>query len=342
MKRKLLLILIGICVLHNSNAQGYRTPDGNTDYHHFVRAGGGAAVYINQVSTGNFPILRLSSGTVSPNSINNVKFSVENNGNVGIGSTRCSEKLTLYKAWAEQVATQYGNVNTGIASGNGFIVGIETAGNGVIWNREDSFLRFGTSNTERMRIMANGNVGIGTNSPNDAQLQVEGPGTYDGVFRLRNTGNNGADWSLVSSNENWTAGAKRLLFTYDGPSSDNTQMVLTHDGKLGVGTYNLTGTHRLYVAGSILTEEVHVKSQNNWPDYVFKEEYELPGLEEVEEFVAQKGHLPNIPSQEEVAQNGYKVAEMNAKLLQKIEELTLYLIQQQKQIKQLQAKVEQM
>jgi len=254
------------------------------------------------------------------------KIGNSTNGNIGLGVETPSEKMVLFLPQASQVATQYGNLNTSHGYGNGFIVGIEYNGSGLVWNRENQYIRFGTNNLERMRILANGNVGIGTNNPNVARLQVQGSGTYGGVFRLKNTGTNGADWSLIASNDAWDAGAKRLLFSYGGPASSNTQMTLTHDGKLGIGTYNLTGNHRLYVAGSIIAEEVQVKSQANWPDYVFEEAYELIELEEVEEFVAKEGHLPNMPSQKEVAEEGYMLADMNAKLLQKIEELTLYVI----------------
>ncbi|MDQ1806476.1 cell wall anchor protein [Chryseobacterium sp. CKR4-1] len=84
--------------------------------------------------------------------------------------------------------------------------------------------------------------------------------------------------------------------------------------------------------GRILAKEVEVKA-NVWADYVFKKDYRLRSLEEVEQHIEEKGHLPNIPSAEEVIKNGINVAEMNAKLLEKIEELTLYSIEQNKQLK---------
>ena len=74
-------------------------------------------------------------------------------------------------------------------------------------------------------------------------------------------------------------------------------------------------------------------------DFVFKKEYNLPTLEEVEKHIAEKAHLENISSNEEVLKNGINLGEMNAKLLQKIEEMTLYMIEQKKKIIDLEARV---
>jgi hypothetical protein len=96
--------------------------------------------------------------------------------------------------------------------------------------------------------------------------------------------------------------------------------------------------YSLFVKNGIRAEKVKVDiaSQNGWADYVFKKDYSLKSLEEVEKHINEKGHLPNVPSAKEVVENGINVAEMDAKLLEKIEELTLYSIEQNKQIKKLQ------
>ncbi|MFC4747731.1 hypothetical protein [Flavobacterium branchiicola] len=100
------------------------------------------------------------------------------------------------------------------------------------------------------------------------------------------------------------------------------------DGLVGVGTKN--PKNKLDVNGTIRSKEVKVELQG-WSDFVFKKEYNLPTLEEVEKHIAEKGHLENIPSEEEVLKNGIDLGEMNAKLLQKIEELTLYMIEMKKE-----------
>ena len=82
----------------------------------------------------------------------------------------------------------------------------------------------------------------------------------------------------------------------------------------------------------IRTEKVKVDLQGNWPDFVFTSTYKLMPLSQVEQYIIANSHLPNVPSAEEVAESGIDVATMDATLLQKIEELTLYTIDQEKQL----------
>lgn len=107
---------------------------------------------------------------------------------------------------------------------------------------------------------------------------------------------------------------------------------------LGVGTQNTRG-FALAVAGGILAEELTIELQANWPDYVFKKEYQLPTLEAVERNIKEKGHLINIPSAQEIEASGLKVGQMQSLLLEKIEELMLYTIDQEKRIKDLEAEI---
>lgn len=108
-------------------------------------------------------------------------------------------------------------------------------------------------------------------------------------------------------------------------------------GSVGIGTMS-TGIHKLAVEGSIGARRVKV-NPTGWADFVFEPGYELRGLNEVEDYIKINKHLPEIPSASEVEQEGLDIGEMNKKLLQKVEELTLYVIEQQKQIKQLQTQL---
>lgn len=108
---------------------------------------------------------------------------------------------------------------------------------------------------------------------------------------------------------------------------------ITNDSKIGIGTTSVPADYKLAVAGNIIAEKVKVKKSNTWPDFVFSPNYNLPTLIEVESFVKQNSHLPEIPSANEIEKDGQDLGEMNRLLLKKVEELTLYLIEQNKEIK---------
>ncbi len=108
------------------------------------------------------------------------------------------------------------------------------------------------------------------------------------------------------------------------------------DANIGIGTSNFVDgidTYRLSVNGSIRANRVKVYT--TWADYVFEKNYKLPTLEEVEKQIKTKGHLKDIPSAKEVEGKGIELGEMNKLLLQKVEELTLYVIQLNKELKEI-------
>jgi hypothetical protein len=122
---------------------------------------------------------------------------------------------------------------------------------------------------------------------------------------------------------------------------NNPKSLLTfYQDKVGIGEIDeitgMPGEYRLYVEGGIMTEKVRVKLQGEWSDYVFDEDYDLMSLSEVESFIKENKHLPDVPSAEEVKKEGIDVAEMNATLLKKVEELTLHIIELEKKVNQLQ------
>ncbi len=130
-----------------------------------------------------------------------------------------------------------------------------------------------------------------------------------------------------------------LIFT-NGTSTTN--------GKIYIGNQTpslptTTGNYKLYVEGGILTEKLRVALRNDptfWADYVFANDYKLAPLDEVEKYYTSHKHLPNIPSSQELLQSGLDLADMQAKQMEKIEELTLYIVAQNKAIEALQLQVE--
>jgi len=214
----------------------------------------------------------------------------------------------------------------------------------------------GASNTTGP-IYRTGNVGIGTSSPY-AKLFVWQPSAFDTdynsqidnvcVSRVAATGLNAVGGSIGFTRVYGTPSPRRAaaiaavithpdydactgLAFYVHPSGSSSQpivehMRLTHGGNLGIGTTTVPSGYKLAVDGKIIAEEVQVEMSGSWPDHVFAEGYRLTPLAEVEAYIKANRHLPNMPSAAEVAENGVSLGDMQATLLQKVEELTLYVI----------------
>lgn len=98
-------------------------------------------------------------------------------------------------------------------------------------------------------------------------------------------------------------------------------------GGVGINTTTIPTGYKLAVGGKVIVEGLDVQLSGSWPDYVFRDDYKLMTLPELENFIDTHGHLPEVPSANELENGVINVAEMDALLLQKVEELTLYLIQ---------------
>ncbi|MES2458836.1 MAG: hypothetical protein V4594_25005 [Bacteroidota bacterium] len=206
---------------------------------------------------------------------------------------------------------------------------------------------------------ATGSVGVGTVSP-QYKLQVSGdhsntkmnlhfdnanasldanltlwasePGwTYTGTGIGNNVQNTGG---IVRINPLRGGSYLRMLdqeLMFNVVKTDGTDilaMAIGSTGNVGVGT--TTPTEKLSVKGKIRAQEIKVETAG-WADFVFAKDYKLPSLQATEQHILANGHLPGIPSAAEVAKDGIELGEMNKKLLQKIEELTLYLIEIKKE-----------
>ena len=117
--------------------------------------------------------------------------------------------------------------------------------------------------------------------------------------------------------------------TLTAPTAFETDIYITTAGKVGIGTSN-PGSFRLAVEGKIGAREIRVTLDTPWPDYVFTPTYQLRTLPSLEEFIKKHGHLPNLPTAKAVKENGIELGDISSKLLEKIEELTLYIIELKK------------
>lgn len=176
------------------------------------------------------------------------------------------------------------------------------------------------------------NVGIGTSNPG-AKLHVYGSTVGMGniissimIGRVR-----GPEIQAIQegADEDVQGLAFRVKSSAAFADPNFEAMRISRNGNLGIGTTD-PGNYKLAVKGKIRAEEIKVET--GWADYVFQEGYDLPSLEEVEQHIKEKGHLINIPSAKEVEENGVELGEMNKLLLEKMEELTLYTLQQQKEL----------
>ncbi len=119
---------------------------------------------------------------------------------------------------------------------------------------------------------------------------------------------------------------------YLSNDGDNEGIRIDSVGNVGIGTDDTFG-YTLAVNGTVgVKGGIEIENVSDWPDYVFEEGYELRELAEVEKFIARHGHLPGVPSQSEVDEGGINVGKMDARLLEKIEELTLYVLDMNKRI----------
>jgi hypothetical protein len=225
------------------------------------------------------------------------------------------------------------------------------ADSNFVGNVDSVRLAFRTKNIERLSILPTGNIGIGTKTPS-AQFHTTGTVRLAGLtsdstksrvlvsdtsgnlfYRSTSSLGSASGWATggnagtnPASNFIGTTDAQRLIFKTNGVEN----MTILANGAVGIGTSGQVASDaKLFVKGFIYAQKVRV-TQQNWADYVFKKDYHLPSLAEVEQYIAHYQHLPGVISAGEVSRKGLDLGDNQAVLLQKIEELTLYLIGQDK------------
>ncbi|ASZ14284.1 hypothetical protein KTO58_02495 [Chitinophaga pendula] len=200
--------------------------------------------------------------------------------------------------------------------------------------------------TPWMVFKSNGYIGINNKTPN-AQLEISGGPVWTSNGWTKSLKlQNGAAVELAGSKRTFglgTSGDKLYLFNIQPDGNAAAQYFLVADGNTGnvtIGNVNTDyngNNYKLAVDGAIGTRKIRVQ-QGAWSDFVFHDNYDLPKLSAVEKYIREHKHLEGIPSENEVKKDGIDVGEMNKLLLQKIEELTLHIIELNKRLEKVEAK----
>lgn len=343
-----------------------------------------------------------------------------NTGNVGIGITAPTAKLHLVglmKIDGGQIDIDDNLAKVRLiynGSPKGYFsltssTGDVQIGTNVLYN-DDGKLQLETKSSARLTIMPNGNIGIGTISP-DTKFHVVGNIKGSGRIDIDGVLETGGGLSAIGGAGLYITGTSLLEGNLTGHGSasfsgnitgsgtasisgninSNTSMSITdvagtlqfksnsttdlgflqisgnnvrigtnsgndlgkfvirtngadrvyvdNAGNVSIGTTAVANGYKVSVAGKVMCEELRVQLRASWPDYVFNNNYKLLPLAELKTFIEKNNHLPNIPKASVIEKEGMEVGDMQKKMMQKIEELTLYILDLQKQIDDLKGTV---
>ena len=304
--------------IYNTTASEFVRLEGNNPYVGFRPSGGTLKTYVQGYGDD------LLVGTAFGNPTGRIMFYNNNvtnmtilpNGNVGIGTITPTSPLSFSNALGNKISLWSSGPNNDFGIGiNSGVMQFYTAGMDKIafgWGNANSYtetvaIHTGTGMLAYPNVLGN-KISFWRNGPNNDF----GIGINSGVMQF------------------YTAGMDKIAFGWGNANAfTETITFFTGSGQMGLGTTNL-GSYKLSVNGNIRTKEVVVET--GWADYVFEKSYKLMPIPELEEFIGRHRHLPNIPSAKEVEEKGLSLGDTQKKMMEKIEELALYIIELKKEI----------
>ena len=262
--------------------------------------------------------------------------------------------------------------NTAIASGTGsmalgnyvkataqnaFVLGTGTTASYPLTNNIPNSIAFGVNSnkptlliTKSLNNNYTGKIGIGAITEPQAKLHIKSDNNEDASVKIEPTDKSGhkafitlfddAHHIMVDHTANMELNAGTGSMKIQGnaleilaPQTTNLESAnITFTGKVGINTVNHVDGYALAVDGGLISTKVYIKEVKQWPDYVFADDYPLMGLEDLKHYLADHRHLPGLPCEKEVLDQGYDLNEMQSAMLQKIEELTRYILHLQDEI----------
>jgi hypothetical protein len=276
-------------------------------------------------------------------SSNDVLFRMNNRGDMGLATENPRVKLdVLGTSYSEKMA--FGNINPNQIETYTFV---GKANNGL--PNQNTFTILGADNSTFLNVANTGKVSVGSSTSTDSKFSVNLNAGASGDKAFVSNYTAAGDYSyanMLNVNRDLT---KALAIINSTTNKEN--IVLYGDGTANMRRVNITGELNsdehgvLFMAqnaerkvfqidnnGLVHAREIRIDLSNSWPDYVFKPTYNLMSIANLEKYIANFHHLPNIPDAETIEKEGINLGEMNKLLMEKVEELTLYIIEQNRQI----------
>lgn len=274
--------------------------------------------------------LLLLSTLLTSNSILYAQNTFPTQGNVGIGTNTPTSSLHIRKGVLngdiklEGGRLIAGNVNDELVDGQ-YRAKILTDGAFFMKTNDIAFLF-----VQQMNLPHSPSIGLTIAKDNYNFSHISASG--DAVIKSRLLNRS----LIIANEEKYTGNDIKFTTTSQNETWASTKLIIKNNGNIGIGTE--TPDAKLAVNGDIHTKEVRV-DLNNWPDYVFMQNYKLPTIKEVELHIKEKGHLINMPSAKTIETDGLKIGEITRLQQEKIEELTLYIIELNKRIETLEKQI---